>query len=90
MRKVKPKLNLTSQTARIVNLSHDGRGIARVNGKATFIQGALPGEMVEFQYTRVKRILMKVNYYQLSSPLLSGLNQNALIIKCVEAVLCNI
>ncbi|HAU0048589.1 TPA: TRAM domain-containing protein, partial [Legionella pneumophila] len=55
MRKVKPKLNLTSQTARIVNLSHDGRGIARVNGKATFIQGALPGEMVEFQYTRVKK-----------------------------------
>ncbi|ANH12822.1 TPA: 23S rRNA (uracil(1939)-C(5))-methyltransferase RlmD [Legionella pneumophila] len=55
MRKVKPKLNLTSQTARIVNLSHDGRGIARVNGKATFIQGALPGEVVEFQYTRVKK-----------------------------------
>lgn len=55
MRKVKPKPNLTPQTAQIVNLSHDGKGVARINGKVTFIQGALPDELVEFQYTRVKK-----------------------------------
>ena len=45
----------TPQTAHIVNLSHDGKGVARIDGKATFIQGALTDELVEFQYTRVKK-----------------------------------
>ncbi len=55
MRRAKSKVDTTPQTATIDNLSQDGRGIARLNGKATFIQGALPGEVVEFQYTRVKK-----------------------------------
>ena len=42
-------------TAIIETLSHDGRGIARIDGKATFIQGALPHETVVFQYVRRKR-----------------------------------
>lgn len=37
--------------ARIDALAHDGRGIAHVEGKAVFIQGALPGEEVSFSYT---------------------------------------
>jgi 23S rRNA (uracil1939-C5)-methyltransferase len=37
--------------ARVDSLSHDGRGIARIDGKATFIHGALPGEKVMFLYT---------------------------------------
>ncbi len=37
--------------ARVESLSHDGRGVARVEGKATFIHGALPGEEVMFRYT---------------------------------------
>ena len=40
--------------ASIENLSHEGMGIARINGKATFIHGALPGEEVKFQYTERK------------------------------------
>jgi 23S rRNA (uracil1939-C5)-methyltransferase len=36
-------------------LNHDGRGVAHVNGKTTFIHGALPGERVSFTYSRVQR-----------------------------------
>ncbi len=36
----------------IESLSHEGRGIARIDGKTVFIEGALPGEQVRFQYTR--------------------------------------
>jgi len=41
--------------AEIVDLIHDGRGFARVNGKATFIADALPGELVQFRYTNTSR-----------------------------------
>ncbi len=39
-------------TADIETLAHDGRGIARIDGKTVFIDGALAGESVRFQYTR--------------------------------------
>jgi len=35
----------------IESLSHDGRGIARIEGKTVFIDGALPDERVMFLYT---------------------------------------
>ncbi|WP_298625242.1 23S rRNA (uracil(1939)-C(5))-methyltransferase RlmD [uncultured Legionella sp.] len=55
MRRVKSRPDPTPQRAEVVNLSHDGKGVARIDGKATFIPGALPDELVEFQYTRVKK-----------------------------------
>lgn len=55
MRRVKSRPDQTPHTARIDNVSHEGRGIARIEGKTTFIQGALAGELVEFQYTRIKK-----------------------------------
>src|SRR5271154_1405313 len=45
------------QEADIVDLAHDGRGIARVNGKAVFIDGALPGERVRFRVVKRRRQL---------------------------------
>lgn len=36
--------------AEIESLTHDGRGVARLEGKAVFIDGALPGEQVAFEY----------------------------------------
>lgn len=43
-----------SSTAVIESLDHEGRGIARCDGKAIFIEGALPGEEVHFSSYRIK------------------------------------
>jgi 23S rRNA (uracil1939-C5)-methyltransferase len=42
--------------AEIESLSHEGRGVAHIDGKTVFIDNALPGEEVEFKYvsTRAK------------------------------------
>lgn len=55
MKRARKKPDPTPHTTKIVNLSHDGKGIARIDGKATFIQGALPDEVVTFQYTNRKK-----------------------------------
>ncbi len=39
----------------IESLSHDGRGVTHVEGKAVFVDGALPGEEVDFLYTARSR-----------------------------------
>lgn len=41
--------------AQISDLSHDGRGVTRINDKVTFVHGALPGEEVEFKYSLMRR-----------------------------------
>ena len=45
----------TTLSCEITDLLHDGRGVGRINGKAFFVEGALPGEEVEFRVTREKR-----------------------------------
>ncbi len=51
--RAKSKPGASIETADVVDLSHEGRGIAHVQGKATFIDDALPGEHVEWR--RLKR-----------------------------------
>ena len=43
--------------ADIVDLSHDGRGVARIDGKAVFVADALPGERVRLRVLKRRRQL---------------------------------
>ena len=43
------------ETAAIVSVTHDGRGIADVPGKKVFVAGALSGETVSFVRRKRKR-----------------------------------
>jgi 23S rRNA (uracil1939-C5)-methyltransferase len=54
-RRSRKKLPQGSFEAGIESLSHDGRGVTHVDGKTVFVHGALPGEKVTFNYTRVQR-----------------------------------
>ena len=47
--------------AHIESLDHEGRGVAHVDGKAIFIDGALPGEAVEYASHRRKRSYEKAH-----------------------------
>ena len=47
----KPKLPNFPVRVTVEALSHDGRGVAHVEGKTVFIDGALPGEEISFLYT---------------------------------------
>lgn len=55
MKKRQQRMPAQEVIATIEKFSHDGRGIARINGKTTFIQGALPREVVSFTYSRKKK-----------------------------------
>lgn len=41
--------------AEVDSLSHDGRGVARIDGKVFFVEDALPGELVRFMQGRRRR-----------------------------------
>ena len=49
-------------------LSHEGRGIARVDGKAVFVHAALPGERVDIQLTRRHRDFDEADVLEIRQP----------------------
>ena len=55
MARRRKKLSQEPQVADIESLTHDGRGVTRINGKTVFVDGALPEERVEFVYSRSHR-----------------------------------
>ena len=50
-----PRIDKTPFEAEIVDHSHDGRGVARREGKTVFVSGALPGERVMAEQTSKNR-----------------------------------
>lgn len=54
--------------ARVDDLTHEGRGVARVGDKTVFIDGALPGEEVTFLYSARKRHYDEAVVHQVSVP----------------------
>ncbi|EGW54869.1 23S rRNA (uracil(1939)-C(5))-methyltransferase RlmD [Candidatus Endoriftia persephonae] len=49
------KLPAEPVEANIESMSHDGKGVVHIEGKATFLVGGLPGERVRFLYTQQRR-----------------------------------
>ncbi len=54
-RTVKNACRTPSVASPSTSLSHDGRGVTHLDGKAVFIDGALPGEVVSFEYLASRR-----------------------------------
>jgi len=52
----------------IVDLSHDGRGVGRVDGKAVFVTGALAGERVRARMLRRKRSFDEAELIEVLQP----------------------
>ncbi|MEM9242453.1 MAG: 23S rRNA (uracil(1939)-C(5))-methyltransferase RlmD [Pseudomonadota bacterium] len=54
--------------ADILSMSHEGRGVAKVNGKTTFIHNALESERVMFYYTHKKRNFNQGHAVEITDP----------------------
>jgi 23S rRNA (uracil1939-C5)-methyltransferase len=54
--------------ADVVALAHDGRGIARIDGKVVFIAGALPGERVRLAILRRRRKMDEAQLIEILTP----------------------
>ncbi len=52
----------------IESLTHEGKGVAHIDGKTVFIDDALAGEVVEFIYTRKKRDFDEARLHRIISP----------------------
>lgn len=62
------KLPVVPVTATIEGLTHEGRGITHVDGKKTFVDGALPGEIVSFQYKRQRSRFNEAGLLEIIKP----------------------
>ncbi|NOZ38182.1 MAG: 23S rRNA (uracil(1939)-C(5))-methyltransferase RlmD [Gammaproteobacteria bacterium] len=58
----------TPVQANIESLTHEGKGVAHIDGKTVFVDDALAGEVVEFIYTRKKRDFDEARLHRIISP----------------------
>ena len=67
----------------IENLSHEGRGVGRVNGKTVFVAGALPGEKVLAQKVRGRKSFDEAVALEIENP-----NPDRVEAKCPHYEIC--
>jgi 23S rRNA (uracil1939-C5)-methyltransferase len=67
-RRRKRKLPQEPVSAKIESLSHEGRGIALVEGKTVFVSGALPGEDALFQYKKQRPKYDEAHALEITNP----------------------
>lgn len=67
----------------ITGISHEGKGIGRINGKVVFVEGALPGEIVS-----VKIIKQKKSFYEGRIDKLLSPSERRLVSNCVSDSKC--
>lgn len=61
-------LNTSILEGDIVDLAQDGRGVARIDGKAVFVDGALPGERVRFRIFKRRRQFDEAGLIEILTP----------------------
>jgi 23S rRNA (uracil1939-C5)-methyltransferase len=71
------------QEADVVDLAHDGRGIARLDGKAVFIDGALPGERVRLRVYKRRRQFDEAGLVEVLEP-----SPDRVLPKCAHFGVC--
>jgi 23S rRNA (uracil1939-C5)-methyltransferase len=58
----------TLPEAEVTGLSHDGRGVGRVDGQVVFIDNALPGETVRFRAGKKRRKVLQGTLVEILDP----------------------
>jgi 23S rRNA (uracil1939-C5)-methyltransferase len=70
-------------TLEVTSLSHDGRGVAHEDGKAVFVAGALPGELV-----RVSRRRRRRNYDECETDAIERASADRVTPRCAHFGVC--
>ncbi len=84
MRRSKHALKLLPpQVVEVEDLSHEAQGIARLDGRAVFIDGALPGETVEIQLLQKRKGVQEARLIQVLKPSLDRVDP-----KCEHYAMC--
>jgi 23S rRNA (uracil1939-C5)-methyltransferase len=73
----------------IESLDHEGRGVSHVDGKTIFIEGALPGERVEFASYKVKPNYEVADVKRVLGRVPSVSSRAARISACAAAAACS-
>lgn len=74
MARRRKKLPQQPVSANIESLSHEGRGIAHVDGKTVFVNGGLPGEEVSFQYKKQRSKYDEAQALEITNPAAQRIN----------------